>query len=149
MIFPNKSVIKYMSHNKIYGNWKINFSEELFFQLCNDLKKGFAQGLCSSTPILLKWARRQMHKAPTKDEEPFRAFELKRVEYTAKVEVARKSMYKYRNARIFLKFLFFFPCKYWNSAENGVGIFKMYTYIILSFPAHALSHKLANATETV
>ena len=55
-----------------------------------------------------------MHKAPTKDEEPFRAFELKRVEYTAKVEVARKSMYKYRN-----------------SAENGVGIFKMYTYIIL------------------
>ena len=43
-----------------------------------------------------------MHKAPTKDEEPFRAFELKRVEYTAKVEVARKRMYtKYRNARIF------------------------------------------------
>ena len=112
MIIPNKLVIKYMSHNKINGNWKINFSEELFFQLCNDLKKGFAQGLCSSTPILLKWARRQMHKAPTKDEEPFRAFELKRVEYTAKVEVARKScMYKYRNDKKILKFLCFFPCK--------------------------------------
>ena len=78
-----------------------------------------------------------MHKAPTKDEEPFRAFELKRVEYTAKVEVARKSMYKYRNAKNFLKLLKF-------SRKRSGNIQNVYLHYF-----NALSHKVANATETV